>query len=166
MFQGDGSSAQKAAQKVRSMDILLNNDLAKWDAIYKVINMANSVIKYSPAVVERDKSFNVNVMNSYLSEAYFLRALSYFYLVRVFENVPYVVEPYVDDNASYLLGATSGNEILKKCVEDLNVSLEAAKEYFPESDASNQINTKGRATKWAIYSLLADINLWMGNYND
>lgn len=166
MFQGDGSSAQKAAQKVRSMDILLNNDLAKWDAIYKVINMANSVIKYAPAVVERDKSFNVNVMNSYLSEAYFLRALSYFYLVRVFQNVPYVVEPYVDDNASYVLGATSGNEILKKCVEDLNISLESAKEYFPESDASNPINTKGRATKWAIYSLLADINLWMGNYND
>ncbi|WP_321517479.1 RagB/SusD family nutrient uptake outer membrane protein [uncultured Bacteroides sp.] len=166
IFFGDGSTGQKAAQKVRSMDILLNNDLAKWDAIYKVINMANSVIKYAPGVVEKDKSFNVNVMNSYLSEAYFLRALSYFYLVRVFGNVPYVVEPYVDDNASYVLEATSGNDILEKCVTDLNGSLETAKEYFPETDAANPMNTKGRATKWAIYSLLADINLWLGNYQD
>lgn len=166
IFYGDGSEGQKSAQKVRSMDILLNNDLAKWDAIYKVINMANSVIKYAPDVVRRDESFNANVMNSYLSEAYFLRALSYFYLVRVFGDVPYVIEPYVDDEASYVLGVTSGNEILKKCVIDLNGSLESAKEYFPETDATNPMNTKGRATKWAINSLLADINLWLGNYQD
>lgn len=166
IFFGDGSTGQKAAQKVRSMDILLNNDLAKWDAIYKVINMANSVIKYAPGVVAKDESFNVNVMNSDLSEAYFLRALSYFYLVRVFGDVPYVVEPYVDDKASYVLEATSGNDILKQCVTDLNGALDAAKEYFPETDATNPMNTKGRATKWAIYSLLADINLWLGNYQD
>ncbi len=165
IFYGDGTDAQKAAQKVRSMDILLNNQLAKWDGLYKVINMANSVIKYAPGVVEKDESFNVNVMNSYLSEAYFLRALSYFYLVRVFGDVPYVLEPYVDDEAAYVLGATSGKEILNNCIKDLNGALDAAKEYFPETDATNPMNTKGRATKWAIYSLLADMNLWLGNYD-
>jgi starch-binding outer membrane protein, SusD/RagB family len=153
-----------AAQKLRQFDILATNDLAKWDKLYSVINMANSVIKYGPTV--HDASFNVNVMHSYLSEAYFQRALAYFYLVRIWNKVPYVKEPYVDDSAPYSIEQTDGDKILKDCLIDLNTALEAAKIKFPEVDITNPINTKGRATKWAIYSLIADINLWLGNYDD
>jgi hypothetical protein len=163
-FSGTGPTGQVAAQKLRQFDILATNDLAKWDKLYAVINMANSVIKYGPTV--QDASFNVNVMHSYLSEAYYQRALAYFYLVRVWKNVPFVKEPYVDDSAPYAIAQTSGNEILSNCLIDLNSSLESAKSRFPESDILNPANSKGRATKWAIYSLIADINLWLGNYDD
>jgi tetratricopeptide (TPR) repeat protein len=166
MFNGDGSDGQKAAQKLRQTDILATNALAKWDKLYAVINMANSVIKFGPDVVSRDESFNVNVMKSYLSEAYFQRSLAYFYLVRLWKDVPFVKMPYVDDEADYELAATDGNEILKSCLADLNNSLESAKEIFPETEADYPMNTKGRATKWAIYSLIADINLWLGNYDE
>ena len=152
-----------AAQKLRQFDILATNDLAKWDKLYAIINMANSVIKYGPEV--RDASFNVNVMHSYLSEAYFQRALAYFYLVRIWRDVPFVTLPYVDDSAPYSIAKSSGNEILKSCLADLNTALESAKTKFPESNLDNPVNTKGRATKWAIYSLIADINLWLGNYD-
>lgn len=163
-FNGTGSTGQAAAQKLRQFDILATNDLAKWDKLYAVINMANSVIKYGPEV--KDASFNVNVMRSYLSEAYFQRALAYFYLVRLWDNVPFVKQPYVDDSAPYAIAQTAGDEILKSCLIDLNNSLESAKTKFPESDITNPMNTKGRATKWAIYSLIADINLWLGNYDE
>ncbi|MFT3753184.1 MAG: RagB/SusD family nutrient uptake outer membrane protein [Paludibacter sp.] len=158
------TTGSQAGQKLRQFDILATNELAKWDKLYAVINMANSVIKYGPQV--KDASFNVNVMRSYLSEAYFQRALAYYYLVRVWNNVPFVKEPYVDDSAPYAIAQTEGDEILKSCLIDLNNSLESAKTKFPESDITNPINTKGRATKWAIYSLIADINLWLGNYDD
>jgi tetratricopeptide (TPR) repeat protein len=105
-------------------------------------------------------------MKSYLSEAYFQRSLAYFYLVRLWKDVPFVKMPYVDDEADYELAATDGNEILKSCLADLNNSLESAKEIFPETEADYPMNTKGRATKWAIYSLIADINLWLGNYDE
>lgn len=166
VFMGYSTSLQNAAQKVRSLDILLNNSMAEWGDIYKIINMANSVIKYAPDVVNRDESFNVNVMNSYLSEAYFLRALSYFYLVRTFGDVPYVEEPYVDDEAPYIIGVSNANDILVNCLKDLSQHIDAAKEFFPETDFSNPMNTKGRATKWAIHALIADINLWLGNYRE
>jgi SusD family. len=163
-FNTTGTSGQLAAQKLRQFDILATNDLAKWDKLYAVINMANSVIKYGPTV--KDASFNVNVMHSYLSEAYFQRALAYFYLVRIWKDVPFVTLPYVDDSAPYDVAKTSGNEILKSCLTDLNNALESAKSKFPETNVDDPINTKGRATKWAIYSLMADINLWLGNYDD
>jgi starch-binding outer membrane protein, SusD/RagB family len=152
------------AQKLRQFDILATNTLAKWDKLYAVINMANSVIKYGPQV--QDASLNVNVMHSYLSEAYFQRALAYFYLVRIWRDVPFVTQPYVDDSAPYSLAKSNGDEILKSCLTDLNFALESAKVKFPESNLDDPVNTKGRATKWAIYSLIADINLWLGNYDD
>ncbi len=163
-FSATGTSGQQAAQKLRQFDILATNELTKWAKLYAVINMANSVIKYAPAV--KDSSFNVNVRNSYLSEAYFQRSLAYFYLVRLWGNVPYVTEPYVDDSAPYDVAQTSGDIILQNCLVDLNNSIEAAKTRFPETDAANPINTKGRATKWSIYSLIADMNLWLGNYDE
>lgn len=163
-FNATGSTAQLAAQKLRQFDILATNDLARWGSLYAVINMANSVIQYGPTV--NDASFNVNVLNSYLSEAYFQRALAYFYLVRVWKNVPYVKVPYVNDSAPYSIAQTPGDEILKACLTDLKNSLDAAKIRFPESDPANPINSKGRATRWAIYSLMADINLWLGNYDE
>jgi hypothetical protein len=152
-----------AAQKLRQFDILASNDLAKWDKLYAIINMANSVIKYAPEV--KDASFNVNVMHSYLSEAYFQRALAYFYLVRIWKDVPFVTQPYVDDSAPYSIAKSPGSDILNSCLSDLNDALESAKSKFPESNLDNPVNTKGRATKWAIYSLIADINLWLGNYD-
>ena len=163
-FSASGTSGQQAAQKLRQFDILATNELCNWAKLYAVINMANSVIKYAPTV--KDSSFNENVRNSYLSEAYFQRSLAYFYLVRLWGDVPYVTQPYVDDSAPYDIAQTSGEKILENCLVDLTNSIEAAKTRFPETDGANPINTKGRATKWSIYSLMADINLWLGNYDN
>jgi hypothetical protein len=154
-----------AALKLRNMDILPSNVFAKWANMYQVINMANSVIKYAPDVAKNDASFNEYIMKSYLAEAYFQRALAYYYLVRTFRDVPYVTEPYVTDGTSYLIAQSSDTAILNQMVTDLEGSIESAKEYFPEVDAADPVNSKGRATRWAIHALLADINLWLGNYD-
>lgn len=162
----DGTDLQKESKKLRAMNILPSNKLSKWDKLYDAINIANSVLKYGPEVVDKDPSFDKNIMNSFAAEAYFQRSLAYFYLVRLWREVPYVTEPYVDDDADYMVPQTNGQEILKNCLIDLNTALEYAKEKFEESSVDSRINTKGRATRWALYSLIADINLWLGNYDD
>jgi hypothetical protein len=164
-FQNEVTELQSEAQKVRRMDILATNELARWDKLYAVINMANSVIRFGPDVVQRDESFNENVMKSFLSEAYFQRSLAYFYLVRSWGRVPFVKIPYVDDEAGYALPASEPAEILQACVADLQMALESAKTHFPETNVDNPMNTKGRATRWAILALQADIQLWLGNYD-
>lgn len=164
-FQNEVTDLQREAQKVRRMDILATNELARWDKLYAVINMANSVIRFGPDVVQRDESFNENVMKSFLSEAYFQRSLAYFYLVRSWGRVPFVKIPYVDDEAGYAIPASEPDEILTACVADLQLALASAKTHFPETNVENPINTKGRATRWAILALMADIQLWLGNYD-
>ncbi len=152
--------------KLREFDILPTDDYVKWEKMYDVISMANAVIKYGPEVVERDGSFTMAHANSLNAEAYFLRSLAYFTLVRNFRDVPLVLEPYVTDEADFLLPKSTEAEVMAQIISDLEGSLEYAKEYFPEIDADSKANTKGRATRWALQSLLADIYLWRGEAGD
>lgn len=161
-----GSDLQKAAVKLRDFDILPKNALADWSKPYLVIAMANAVIKYAPEVVAKDPSFDINMCRSFMAEAFLQRSLAYFYIVRTFRDAPFVTEPYVDDSAPYNIGKTDGTVILKSCIADLLEYSANAKEFFPEVDNDNPINTKGRATRWAIHALLADMYLWLGDYEN
>lgn len=155
----------KAAQKLRDMDILPTNSYAKWDKMYQVINMANSVLKYAPLVVDRDASFSESQMRSYRAEALFQRALAYFYLVRTFREVPLILQPYVNDEQDFEIPKSTEELVLDQITADLEEALNSAKEFFPEVDNENPVYSKGRATKWAIHALLADIHLWRGEYD-
>lgn len=161
-----GSDLQKAAVKLRAFDILPINGLADWSKPYAAIAMANAVIKYAPDVVDKDPSFDMNMCRSFMAEAFFQRTLAYFYIVRTFKDAPFVTEPYVDDSAPYIMPKEDGVTILKSCMADLEEYLPNAKEFFPEVDNDNPINTKGRATRWGIHALLADMYLWLGDYGN
>jgi len=146
--------------RISQWDIIPGNDYVKWDKFYQVINYANMVIKYGPTVVEKDPSFSENVMESYLSEAYFLRGLAYFYLVRNFRDVPLITEPYMDDQQSFEVMKAPANEVYQQIKSDLEGAVEYAKEVAP-----TVWETKGRSTKWAIYAALADVYLWTEEYD-
>ena len=60
-------------QKLQNFQITASDALCSWASIYKILNMANSVIKYAPEVQAKDKTYMEVTMNSHLSEAYFLR---------------------------------------------------------------------------------------------
>lgn len=163
------SLSQNDASKFLSMryyNTLPTSTYAKWEKMYKVIAQANSVIKYAPEVVKLDESFSENVMRSLCVEAYWLRAYCYFTLVRNFRDVPLCLEPYVDDEADFLVPQSSPEIVLQTIIDDLENNMEYAKEYFPETDPELPVNTKGRATRWALKALLADIYLWRGNAGD
>jgi hypothetical protein len=134
---------------------------SSWAPLYKVINMANSVLANAEKVLERDDTFDEAVMNSYKTEAYFLRALSYFYIVRNWRDAPLITEPYETDKISYEKEKSSSAEIITQIKSDIESALAtgAAKERFSEDWA-----TKGRATKWALHALMADVCLWNEEY--
>lgn len=145
---------------VRELEIRPENKVAKWNRIYSVIGRCNSVIKYSPQVVDRDETFEQSVCNSYIAEVIWLRSLCYFYLVRTFKEVPLVLEPYMTDEQNFNVPKSSEEEVLGKILTDLNEYIKYIKPGY-EVEWEN----KGRATRYAYYALLADIYLWQGNYD-
>lgn len=166
-LRGDGISLGAKAtgdeQKIKSLDIVTSNGVCKWDDVYIVIGRANSVLKYGPQVLKRDPTFSQEVLNSYAAEAIFLRSVCYFYLVRTFECVPLVLEPYVDDSQEYAMPVSEENDVLQRITDDLYAYLEKCKPGYEETSIKWQ--NKGRATQWAFYALIADIELWRGNYD-
>src|SRR5690606_28546376 len=107
-------------------NIYPNNSFSNWNNFYKVINYCNEVIKNGPEVKEIDNTFTDFQLRSLMSEAYFLRSLSYFYLVRLFRDVPLVLEPSENDDTDFYLPQTPEAEVLNQIVTDLTANRDYA----------------------------------------
>lgn len=152
-----------ATGQIQNFTVLPSTSSVQWGTFYQVIGMANAVLQYAPTVMEKDASYYQSQMNSHLTEAYFLRGLSYLYLVRNFREVPLITEPYVDDAMPTAVPKSSEAAILEQIKSDVRAALatNAAKETFNGTWA-----TKGRATKWALYALMAETCLWAEDYEE
>ena len=91
---------------IKNGDIFPDNYMSDWTAFYEIINYCNNVLKYAPSVLEIDPTFTEFSMEAYRSEALVMRALAYFYLVRIFKDVPLVLEPSDNDNVSLFTSQT------------------------------------------------------------
>lgn len=134
---------------------------ARWTGFYSTINLCNHVITLAPAVQDRDATFNDYLLNQYVSEAIFIRGLMYFYLVRIFKDVPYITEPSGTDDVEFFVSLTSADDILAAVKDDLlNIRDKIPSEYTAIEE------TKSRATRAAVNALLADISLWNEEYDE
>jgi starch-binding outer membrane protein, SusD/RagB family len=157
-----GDNNQPLSERmIQEGNVFADNPLANWHDFYKVINFCNEVIKNAPIVQEIDKTFTNILLQGYLAEAYFLRSLSYFYLVRIFKDVPYITEPYETDASNFYVTKTDGDIILNS----LNVTLNEHRNFAPADRYIHIEENKGRASKAAFDALLADIALWQFNYD-
>lgn len=146
---------------ILNANTLATNTMVKWNAVYRTINYCNTVISFAPGVLALDNTLTQTQLNAYLSEAYALRALMYFYLVRSFRDVPLKTKPTANDDDLLQLPKTTSDTLLTQIVSDLN---------FADSNAvisfgSNALN-KGRITKYTVKAIKADVYLWMDKYTD
>lgn len=137
--------------------------ISNWGPFYEIINVANGVIVNAEKVLSKDDTYDRNMLNAHVAEALFVRALSYFYLVRNWKEVPLIILPYEDDSQTYLMEQSSEADLIAQIKTDLGGALKsgAAKEYYVKT-----WENKGRATKWAMYALMADVCLWNEDYEE
>jgi starch-binding outer membrane protein, SusD/RagB family len=140
-------------------NIYPNNGMSNWSGFYRIINYTNEVIKNAPLVKEIDDTYTDYQLKSVMSEAYFLRSLAYFYLVRIFKDVPLVLEPTESDDSEVYFPKTDGNAVLDTMLLDL----EQNRQYVP-TEYNTLEEYRGRATKAAYDALIADIALWKFDY--
>lgn len=156
----EGSSVSNDLKKILNQEIEPTNGLTSWGNFYTVINYCNTFLKYAPEAQKVDDNFTLDALHALEAEAYAVRALTYFYLVRTFDDVPWITTPSIDDDQNYIVPKTDGALILDTLVLDLENALRYARLRH-----SNNDYTKGRFTKAAINALLADIHLWRGDYD-
>ncbi|RYE26557.1 MAG: RagB/SusD family nutrient uptake outer membrane protein [Sphingobacteriaceae bacterium] len=135
--------------------------LSNWSTVYQVIARANIVIEAIPGIVSIDANFTNEKSNAILAEARCLRALSYFYLLRTFKEVPLVLDASSSDDVNYRIPKSPADVILKKIEEDLAFAAQYAPTQF-----ARPIDTRGRITKGAVYALQADVYLWEAKWKE
>jgi hypothetical protein len=145
--------------KIIESNIYSDNEFCKWSSFYQVIEYCNEVIKNGPDVRRKDGTFTEFHLNEILAEAYFLRSLSYFYLVRIFKDVPFVQEASWADNVDFYLPKTDGDTILNHVYADLKL-------YRAYATLNGVGSSVGRVSKGAFDALMADMALWQFRYED
>lgn len=143
--------------QIASGNISSSNGYAGWGSLYGGINRCNSVIKNVPLISDASLA---NRKDRIIGEAYFLRALFYFYLTRTFEKVPLVLEPYEDLSGNFFPSKSDRAIIFDQIEKDLKL----AEDMVPDVPFSTAIENKGKASKGAIRATLADLYLWQKKY--
>lgn len=148
-----GSSSTDNGGDKRDLDELLHSSTtgsieAMWKRFYKTIGRASYSIKYTT-----ESSITDAEKNRLIGEAKFLRAVSYFYLVRMFGDT---VIQELDVPASYALRKPKA-EVYAYIEADLldAISKLPTKNEYAAKDL-------GRATKGAAQALLAKVYLYQG----
>lgn len=124
-----------------------------WGNSYRTINRANAVLDRVPAITMDDA-----LKARLLGEAHFLRALSYFNLVRFYGDVP-LLEHEVTSLTNLEVARSPAAEIYALIEADLATAV-------GDLDADYSGPDEGRATSGAAQSLLAKVYLTQGKWTE
>lgn len=126
--------------------------LVIWPRFYEVISAANAALAGSEIVTGSEAR-----INALAAEARFMRAFSYFHLVRNFGEIPYI-DFFVSDPATVKnISKTSVATIYQNIIQDL----EFAKQWLPDRHPNN---VRTRATKGTAAAYLANVHLTLENW--
>lgn len=125
---------------------------AAWSGAYKVIANCNVILDR----IEEVADIEAGLKNRIKGEAIFLRSLMYYHLAVAFGNIPLQLTPFVSGDVLSQVDATA---VYDQLVSDLTI----AESNLPISYPTDNV---GRATKGAAATLLAKVQLTLGNTSD
>ena len=161
-----GSNVPNEVNEILKENLLESNPMCDWSKFYTVINRCNTVCHYAPKVAAIDPNYTEDELRANIAEVSTLRALCYFYLIRTFRDVPYTTQPSIDDSQNYILPATKFDDVLDSLIINLEeVKNDAVRRYYTD-DSPSAYQNSSRVTRWFVYTLLADLYLWKGDYDN
>jgi len=158
---GGGISDMAVAYDMENFQTIPDNKLLLdfYRAQYMGIARCNEIFKYVPNV-PTDSVMNENLKQRLLGEAYFLRAMYYFKLVRVFGGTALVTTP-LEGESQWRQPRASMSAIYDQIIGDLQAANARLwkKENYPDADL-------GRATKGAAQAMLLKVNLYRAGWTE
>jgi len=121
-----------------------------WNYYYLSIRNANIVI----ANISKGNAISQGDVDNYVAEVKFLRAFTYFQLVRYWGGVPIRTEANLTD---IQVKRNSTDEVYNLIISDLQEA---------ENKLPDQQLVSGRPSKWAAKTLLADVYLQLSKYSE
>lgn len=139
------------AQSTQLQIINTDDGAANWNGLYTVISRCNMAIHQISGMTGLDETSR----NSYLGQCYGLRALMYFYIVRLWGDAPLLTDVWDGDISTKYNSRTP--------VEDIVAAI--------ESDIDQSVQLTGNTDVWrfnagAALALKADFLAWRKRYSE
>jgi len=149
-----GADATGLARQYTEINQFTENSLneqvdAAWRGSYSVIANCNVILQR----IDKVSDIEEGLKNRIIGEAYFLRSLMYYHLAVAFGNIPLQLTPFVPGDGLTQVNATA---VYTQLAADLAI----AETNLPISYSASD---RGRATKGAAATLLAKVQLTLGN---
>ena len=167
-----GTANAGPARNLYINNLTNDNPQVKWKSFWDAINAANNVIKFTP-LIEVDESLTLKTQKlQFEAEGRFLRAWSYYYLLRTWRNIPLITEPFVSlaeshkpyEQHFYDRGVNVKTARDAAVMWQIMIDLEFARTHLPDNFGSSAILTRGRSTKGAAFALSASVALWRATF--
>lgn len=148
----------------------LIQDLSNWRRFYAVVNAASLFIERAPEVLDHDTRYTKNNLAMDVAQARAIRAFAYFYMVRIWGDVPLITKSY-DNGSFYQFAKTDQRAVLNFAESELIDAVE----FLPyRYGLLPQVYYGSFASEWqkilfnkiSAYAVLAHIAAWQGKYID
>ena len=150
-----------ALSQIYSMNIDTENAFTKWAPFYSAINYCNLVLEKAEEVIAIDPDYSRGDYDANKAQVLALRAFCYFYLTRVFHDIPVTPAAYLNSSDDLNAPQESPAEVIDMCINDLQEALRVA----VSGSTFGDWRDKGYFNKDGINALLADIYLWRASVN-
>lgn len=163
IYSGLPSTAtyRTALQQIYSMNIETENEFTSWAPFYSAINYCNLVLERAESVIAIDPDYMRGDFEANKAQALALRAFCYFYLTRVFHDIPVTPHAYLNSSDDLNAPQLSPDEVLNMCIDDLK----EASQYAIPGNTYSDWRDKGYLNQDGINAILADIYLWRASVN-
>ncbi|MHA4894979.1 RagB/SusD family nutrient uptake outer membrane protein [Pedobacter sp. PWIIR3] len=149
------------------------NALSNWRRFYAIVNAANIFLERIPEVKAKDQRYTQNNMDVDVAQVRFLRAYAYFYMVRIWGDVPFIIS---SRDGSFENRPKSSKDAILEFVQS---EMLAAAVVLPYRYSVNDIQQPGLyyneyESRWngalirklTAYGMLANVAAWQGKYTD
>lgn len=133
--------------------------LRTFENYYTTIRQANLCIYNIPLIPEDEYDDYESAFNQYMGEAYFIRAISYFFMARIWGDVPIIDDNIIEETDLTNYPREDEFLVLAKAQSDCETALSHLD--WECVDSNDRVV---RANAGAAWALLAHIYAWKGDY--
>ena len=158
-FDDNGQYASSSYKQLAQNALTSGNSSANWTGFYRTIGRCNTAIKYIPQAASYDNNATQTVVNNSLAQAYAMRAISYFYIIRIWGDAVVWTEPFTDATTQEDQRPRDSKESVLKNV--IIADLDKAYSLIQK----NQTPIVWNIGEAAICAIAADVYMWRSHDN-
>lgn len=156
---GNSFSYSSDVNSLRELNITTTDPelLNAWRSCWAVIAQSNAIINLMPPRVT--SAVSPAVVNNTLGEAHFMRALAYFYLVRLYGAVP-----IIENNLDHINSPQLNTNRVKDVYTFIENDLKFASDNLFAKIRSSSYKDNGHVSKGSAKAVLAKVYLYQNDY--